>query len=119
MTGSHVTATWRWSVGLLIGAMITGGGWLYSGLQGRADAAFARADNAQLIAQENAVAIRGLVEIAKGNHQVRDELVARFESTASNYNDNMQSVRSVQEETRRELAQIDRRLTRLEASLNH
>lgn len=119
MTNSQSTVTWRWSVGLLFGAMITAGGWLYTGLKDRADAAMRRADDAQLVAQENAIAIRGLIEVTKGTHEVRDQLVMRFETTAEQYTDDLKSIRSIQDETRRELAAIDRRLTRVEASLNH
>ncbi len=119
MTQAHTTATWRWAVGLLIGAIITGGGWLYSGLVERTQTALNRADIAQSIAQENALAIRGLVEVEKANHRVRDELVARFENIAKDRTTDIESLRALQHETRRELTALDRRLTRIEASLNH
>lgn len=119
MTDAQTTATWRWVVGLLIGAIITTGGWLYSGILERAEAANLRANLAHSIAQENAIAIRGLVELEKGNHKVRDELVLRFEAVAADRTADIETIRSLQHETRKELSELDRRLTRLEASLHH
>ncbi|MEN8723421.1 MAG: hypothetical protein ABF335_11080 [Alphaproteobacteria bacterium] len=119
MIQGYTTITWRWVVGLLIGAMITGGGWLYSGMIDRTQTALDRADIAHAIAQENALSIRGLVEVEKGNHRVRDELVARFRNVADDRTADIEALRALQHETRKELTALDRRLTRIEASLNH
>ena len=119
MTDGQATATWRWAVGLLIGAIITCGGWLYSGILERTQTALEQADIAQAIAQENALSIRGLLEVEKGNHRVRDELVARFKNVADDRTADIEALRAMQHETRRELTALDRRLTRMEAALNH
>lgn len=115
MTTENATATWRWVVGLMFGVIVTGGGWLYSGLQSKADDALTKADQAVDYSQENAVAIRGLVEVIKGDHKVRDELIKRFEALGQGYAEDLGDIKEMQRESAEEIRNLDRRLTRIEA----